>query len=103
MKQSDKYHKWVQWSEEDQTYIGKCPALITGIHGDDPVELYSELCEVVEEVIKHFESARRMLPVSPMCLIENEDEEMPPDESFKPEFIQKIEERIKEHKAGLYN
>ena len=36
MKTSDRYHKWVEWSEEDQVYIGKCPDLITGIHGDDP-------------------------------------------------------------------
>ena len=43
MKASDQYHKWVEWSEEDQTYIGKCPDLLTGIHGDDPVRLYSEL------------------------------------------------------------
>jgi len=25
--------------------FGKCPDLITGIHGDDPVKLYSELDE----------------------------------------------------------
>ena len=52
MKTSDRYHKWVEWSEEDQTYLGKCPDLITGIHGDDPVQLYSELCEVVDEVLE---------------------------------------------------
>ena len=39
MKKSDLYHKWVEWSEQDQIYIGKCPDLITGIHGDDPVKL----------------------------------------------------------------
>ena len=48
MKLADQYHKWVEWSEEDQTYLGKCPDLISGIHGDDPVRLYGELCEVVE-------------------------------------------------------
>ena len=62
MKKSDQYHKWVEWSEEDQTYIGKCPDVITGIHGDDPVQLYRELCEVVEDVIHHFECKGRMLP-----------------------------------------
>ena len=25
MKLIDQYHKWVEWSEEDQVYIGKCP------------------------------------------------------------------------------
>jgi predicted RNase H-like HicB family nuclease len=62
MKEIDQYHKWVEWSEEDQTYIGKCPDLITGIHGDDPVKLYGELCEVVEEVIRHFAAEGRTLP-----------------------------------------
>jgi hypothetical protein len=62
MKESDQYHKWVEWSEEDRTYIGKCPDLITGIHGDNPVKLYGELCEVVEEVIRHFEVEGRTLP-----------------------------------------
>ncbi|RKZ90928.1 MAG: pilus assembly protein HicB [Candidatus Parabeggiatoa sp. nov. 1] len=62
MKKSEQYHKWVEWSEEYQTYIGKCPDLITGIHGNDPVKLYGELCEVVEEVIRHFKSENRTLP-----------------------------------------
>ncbi len=62
MKQSDLYHKWVEWNEEDQIYIGKCPDLITGIHGDDPVKLYRELCEVVEDIIHHFEAEGRSLP-----------------------------------------
>jgi hypothetical protein len=64
MKASDQYHKWVEWSDEDQTYIGKCPDLITGIHGDDPVRLYSELCEVIDDVIRHFVSDGRPLPPS---------------------------------------
>ncbi len=64
MKNSDHYHKWVEWSKEDQAYIGKCPDIITGIHGDDPVQLYAELCEVVEDVIHHFETMGRPLPIS---------------------------------------
>jgi len=63
MKVADCYHKWIEWSEEDNTYIGKCPDLITGIHGDDPVKLYSELCEVVEDVIQYFKSEERTLPI----------------------------------------
>ena len=62
MKQSEQYHKWVEWSKEDQTYIGKCPDLITGIHGDNPAKLYSELCEVVEDVIRHIAAKGRPLP-----------------------------------------
>lgn len=62
MKKSDMYHKWIEWNEQDQIYIGKCPDLITGIHGENPVQLYSELCEVVEEVIQHFEQEGRSFP-----------------------------------------
>lgn len=62
MKKSDLYHKWVEWSEEDQVYIGKCPDLMTGIHGDDPIKLYGELCTVIEEIIHHFENQGRALP-----------------------------------------
>lgn len=62
MKESDQYHKWVEWSAEDQTYIGKCPDLMTGIHGDDPVRLYRELCDVIDEIIRHLEAEGRPLP-----------------------------------------
>lgn len=64
MKAIDRYHKWIEWSEEDRVYIGKCPDLITGIHGDDPIKLYGELCEVVEEVIQHLEAEGKTLPLS---------------------------------------
>ena len=62
MKTIDQYHKWIEWSEEDNIYIAKCPDLITGIHGDNPVKLYSELCEVVEDVIQGIKSEGRKLP-----------------------------------------
>jgi len=62
MKKSDLYHKWIQWSNEDQVYIGKCPDLITGIHGSDPIKLYRELCVIVEDVISHFDQQGRELP-----------------------------------------
>jgi hypothetical protein len=62
MKTSDNYHKWIEWNDEDQVYIGKCPDLITGIHGGDPIVLYNELCEVIEEVIYQFKIEGRRLP-----------------------------------------
>ena len=62
MKPIDEYHRWVEWSDEDHVYIGKCPDLITGIHGDDPVEVYRELAVVVQEVIDHFQQTGRALP-----------------------------------------
>ena len=62
MKAADRYHKWVEWSDDDQAYLGKCPDLITGIHGDDPREVYADLCEVVAEVVEDFQSQGRPLP-----------------------------------------
>jgi hypothetical protein len=62
MKTADQYHKWVEWSEEDQTYIGKCPDLISGIHGENPIRLYAELHDLVQEVIDHFVEQGRPLP-----------------------------------------
>ncbi len=62
MKLSDRYLKWIEWNEEDAVYIGKCPDLITGIHGFDPIQLYTELNEVVDEVINYFQKEGRTLP-----------------------------------------
>jgi len=53
---------WVEWSDEDQCYIGKCPDLITGIHGDDPITVFQELNQVVKDVIEHLESVGKTLP-----------------------------------------
>jgi predicted RNase H-like HicB family nuclease len=63
MKTIDEYHCWVEWSDEDQTYIGRCPDLITGIHGDDPIQVYRELGEVIQETIDHFQAIGRPLPL----------------------------------------
>ena len=62
MKIIDQYHKWIEWSDEDQVYIGRCPDLITGIHGENPITLYKELCETLEEVIEQFQQDKRTLP-----------------------------------------
>ncbi len=53
MKARDRYLKIVEWSEEDQCYVGTCPGLMVGgVHGDDETEVYRELCEVVDEWIE---------------------------------------------------
>lgn len=62
MKPADAYHHWVEWSDADQAYLGKCPDLITGIHGDDPVEVYRELVATIDDVIEHFQQSGRDLP-----------------------------------------
>lgn len=62
MKAIDRYHKWVEWSNEDGVYIGKCPDVITGIHGEDPLVVYKELCDVVQDVISYLEANNKTLP-----------------------------------------
>lgn len=62
MKLADKYHKWVEWSSKDGVYIGHCPDLITGIHGEDPVRVFEDLCKVVDEVIADLKASGRRLP-----------------------------------------
>jgi hypothetical protein len=56
MKKSDLYLKIVEWSDEDQCYIGRAPGLtFGGVDGDDEKRVYEELCDVVEEVIQIIE------------------------------------------------
>ena len=62
MRLIDQYHKWVEWNDEEQIYIGKCPDLITGIHGSNPIKLYEELNLVLEEIIDHYQLENRKLP-----------------------------------------
>jgi predicted HicB family RNase H-like nuclease len=53
MRASDRYLKIVEWSEEDQCYVGRCPGLMLGgVHGDDEAAVYRELCEAVEAWIR---------------------------------------------------
>jgi len=62
VRPSDRYHKWIEWSDRDDAYLGRCPDVITGIHGSDPVRLYDELCTVVDEVLTELERSERTLP-----------------------------------------
>jgi predicted RNase H-like HicB family nuclease len=64
MKKSDLYQKVVVWSEEDNCYVGMCPELMFGgVHGDDAVEVFKELCEAVDEVIEIYEEDGTYLPI----------------------------------------
>jgi len=63
MKKSDRYIKTVRWSEQDGCYVGTCPSLMLGgVHGDDEMKVYGELCETVEEWIKNVELYGEALP-----------------------------------------
>lgn len=63
MKDSAKYVKIVEWSEEDQCYVGSAPGLIYGgCHGDNEKEVFEQLCQIVEETIVIYRKEGRQLP-----------------------------------------
>ncbi len=63
MKKSDRYLKVVEWSDEDQAYIGRAPGLaLGGIHGTDETRVYLELCQVVDEWLEVLETDGTPLP-----------------------------------------
>ncbi len=65
MKASDQYLKIVEWSEEDQCYIGTCPGLMLGgVHGDDDTKVYKELSQAVEEWIEIYKKDGEPLPMA---------------------------------------
>lgn len=52
MKTSARYVKIVEWSEEDQCYVGSRPGLLWGgCHGDDEESVFVEDRQVVEDAI----------------------------------------------------
>ena len=52
MKPSARYVKIVEWSEEDQCFVGSCLGLLLGgCHGDDELAVFEQLCVAVDEVI----------------------------------------------------
>ena len=63
MAKSKRYLKIVEWSDEDQCFVGRLPGFVFGgVHGDDEKRVYEELCEVVDEWIKICEEDGLPLP-----------------------------------------
>ena len=55
----------MQWSEEDQCYIGYCHDLYFGgvCHGDDELVTYAALSGIIEDEVAHRLAAGGDLPV----------------------------------------
>ena len=52
-EQAARYAKFVEWSDEDDCFIGRCPELMLGgVHGNDEAKVYAELCAAVEEMVE---------------------------------------------------
>ena len=63
MKERAKYVKIIEWSDEEQCYIGSAPGLIYGgCHGDNENEVFDNLCQIVEEAITLYKKEDRPLP-----------------------------------------
>ena len=63
MRPRDRYLKLVRWSEEDQTYIGSVPGWIGDCcHGADEMDVYRQVCKIVDEWIEIYQRDGRLLP-----------------------------------------
>lgn len=63
MKESARYVKIVEWSEDDQCYVGSSPGLIYGgCHGENEREVFDELCRIVDEAIVLYRADGQPLP-----------------------------------------
>ena len=58
-----RYIKIVEWSDEDQCFVGQCPGVIGPCcHGDDEADVYAQVCQIVEEWLDRLKSEGRPLP-----------------------------------------
>jgi predicted RNase H-like HicB family nuclease len=63
MKESARYAKIVEWSDEDQCYVGSAPGLLLGgCHGENEKAVFAELCQIVEETIALYHDDGKALP-----------------------------------------
>ena len=63
MKESARYAKIVEWSEEDGCFVGSAPGLIFGgCHGDDEKAVFEQLCQIVEEAVALYQEEGKQLP-----------------------------------------
>ena len=64
MSKSIPYHHWVEWSDEDDAFIGYCPDLFMGgaCHGDDEAKVYARQVTLVREEIKDLHATGKPMP-----------------------------------------
>lgn len=87
-KKSDAYLKIVEWSTEDNCYVGSAPPLIGPCcHGDDETKVYRQLCEIVDEWIEIHGQQGLNLPQSTL----------PPDKTYSGKFMLRLDPQL--HKA----
>ena len=63
MNPSTRYVKIVEWSPEDDCYVGSAPGLVYGgCHGDDERQVFDQLCRIVDDAIALYQSDGKPLP-----------------------------------------
>lgn len=63
MSESIRYVKIVEWSDEDQCFVGSAPGLLLGgCHGPDEKQVFDELCDIVDETIALYHQDGKPLP-----------------------------------------
>jgi predicted RNase H-like HicB family nuclease len=63
MKDTNRYAKIIEWSDEDGCYVGSAPGLLLGgCHGDNERQVFEQLCQIVEEQIELYRQDGRPLP-----------------------------------------
>lgn len=94
MKDRDKYLKFVEWSEEDQCYVGRCPELfLGGVHGGEESEVYARLVEAVDDCLASSEERPKASPLA--------------SKTFSGKFLLRMDPAehkavaIRAHKAGV--
>jgi len=85
MKKSAAYLKIVEWSDEDNCFVGSSPPLIGPCcHGQDETKVYRQLCRIVDEWIAVHEQEGRPLP----------DPQIPPGRKFSGRFMLRIKPQL---------
>jgi predicted HicB family RNase H-like nuclease len=63
MKKRNQYLRVVEWSEDDQCFIGRVPGLaLGGVHGKNEAKVYEQLGTLIDEWIAIHESDGEPLP-----------------------------------------
>jgi predicted HicB family RNase H-like nuclease len=63
MRKSAQYLKIVEWSEEDNCFVGRCPELMFGgVHGKNEQKVFTELCGVIDEWVEQARKEGDELP-----------------------------------------
>jgi predicted RNase H-like HicB family nuclease len=63
VKESARYVKVIEWSDEDGCFVGQCPGIIGPCcHGADETAVYADLCRIVDEWVEIMKSRGQPLP-----------------------------------------